>query len=70
MALISESLEVFMDLFNDKSLFKFYKLIEDYLEAIYFSDMIDYISFYTGGKNLEGFRMGFGDIISKNDRTI
>jgi hypothetical protein len=29
--------------------------------------MIDYISFYTGGKNLEGFRMGFGDIISKND---
>ena len=41
MALISESLEVFMDLFNDKSLFKFYKLIEDYLEAIYFSDMVN-----------------------------
>ena len=41
MALISESLEVFMDLFNNKSLFHYYKNIEDYLDAIYFSDMIN-----------------------------
>ena len=41
MALISESLEVFMELFNNKSLFHYYKDIEDYLDAIYFSDMIN-----------------------------
>lgn len=40
MALISESLEVFMELFNNKSLFHYYKNIEDYLDAIYFSDML------------------------------
>ena len=41
MALITESLEVFMELFNNKSLFHYYKNIEDYLDAIYYSDMID-----------------------------
>ena len=41
MALISESLEVFMELFNNKSLFHYYKDIEDYLDAIYFSDMLN-----------------------------
>ena len=41
MALISESLEVFMELFNNKSLFKYYKDIEDYLDAIYYSDMLN-----------------------------
>ena len=41
MALISESLEVFMELFNNKSLFNYYKEIEDYLDAIYFSDMLN-----------------------------
>ena len=41
MALISESLEVFMELFNNKSLFHYYKDVEDYLDAIYFSDMLN-----------------------------
>ena len=41
MALISESLEVFMELFNNKSLFRYYKNIENYLDAIYFSDMLN-----------------------------
>ena len=41
MALISESLEVFMELFNNKSLFNYYKEIEIYLDAIYFSDMLN-----------------------------
>lgn len=41
MALISESLEVFMELFDNKSLFHYYKDVEDYLDAIYFSDMLN-----------------------------
>ena len=30
-----------MELFNNKSLFKYYKDIEDYLDAIYYSDMLN-----------------------------
>ena len=49
MCLISESLEMFMELFNNKSLFQYYKCIENYLEAIYYSDMI---SSYVEGNNI------------------
>ena len=49
MCVISESLEVFMELFNNKSLFHYYKCIEVYLEAIYYSDMI---SAYVEGNNI------------------
>ena len=38
-----------MELFNEKSLFKFYKSIECYLEDIYYSDMI---SAYVEGNNI------------------
>ena len=41
MALISEDLGVFMELFNNKSLFHYYKDVEDYLDAIYYSDMLN-----------------------------
>ena len=49
MCLISESLEMFMELFNNKSLFQYYKYIENYLEAIYYSDMI---SSYVEGNTI------------------
>ena len=49
MCLLSESLEMFMELFNNKDLFKYYKLVEQYLEAIYYSDMI---SAYAEGNNV------------------
>ena len=49
MCLLSESLEVFMELFNNKNLFHYYKSIEDYLEAIYYSDMV---SMYVEGNNI------------------
>ena len=49
MCLISESLEMFMELFNNKSLFHYYKSVENYLEAIYYSDMI---SAYVEGNNI------------------
>ena len=49
MCLLSESLEMFMELFNNKDLFKYYKCIEQYLEAIYYSDMI---SMYAEGNNV------------------
>ena len=49
MCVISESLEEFMELFNNKSLFHYYKNIEAYLEAIYYSDMI---SAYVEGNNI------------------
>ena len=49
MCLISESLEMFMELFNNKSLFHYYKSVEDYLEAIYYSDMT---SVYVEGNNI------------------
>jgi hypothetical protein len=37
------------ELFNNKDLFKYYKLVEQYLEAIYYSDMI---SAYAEGNNV------------------
>ena len=49
MCLLSENLEMFMELFNNKSLFHYYKSIEKYLEAIYYSDMI---SMYVEGNNI------------------
>ena len=49
MCLLSESLEVFMELFNNKNLFHYYKSVEDYLEAIYYSDMV---SMYVEGNNI------------------
>ena len=49
MCLISESLEMFMELFNNKSLFHYYKSVENYLEAIYYSDMI---TAYVEGNNI------------------
>ena len=49
MCLITESLEMFMELFNNKSLFHYYKSIENYLEAIYYSDMV---SMYAEGNNV------------------
>ena len=49
MCLITESLEVFMELFNNKSLYHYYKAIEKYIEAIYYSDMI---SMYVEGNNI------------------
>lgn len=49
MCLLSESLEMFMELFNNKSLFHYYKSIEKYLEAIYYSDMI---GMYVEGNNI------------------
>ena len=30
--------------------------------GIYFTDMLDYVSFYTGGKDKDGIRIGFGEI--------
>lgn len=41
MCLLSESLEVFMELFDNKNLFPYYKQIENYLDAIYFSDQVN-----------------------------
>ena len=41
MCLLSESLEVFMELFDNKNLFPYYKQIESYLDAIYFSDQVN-----------------------------
>ena len=38
MCLLSENLQVFMELFDNKDLFHYYKNIENYLEAIYYSD--------------------------------
>ena len=38
MCLLSECQETFMELFNNKSLFPYYKEIEQYLEAIYYTD--------------------------------
>ena len=49
MCLLTESLEMFMELFNNKSLYHYYKSIERYLEAIYYSDMI---SMYVEGNNI------------------
>ena len=49
MCLLTESLEMFMELFNNKSLFHYYKSIERYLEAIYYSDMV---SMYAEGNNV------------------
>ena len=49
MCLITESLEMFMELFNNKSLFYYYKSIERYLEAIYYSDMV---GMYAEGNNV------------------
>ena len=49
MCVISENLDVFMELFNNKSLFHYYKSIEVYLETIYYSDMI---TAYVEGNNI------------------
>jgi hypothetical protein len=49
MCLLSENLEMFMELFNNKSLYQYYKSVERYLEAIYYSDMI---SMYVEGNNI------------------
>ena len=49
MCLLSEDLDMFMELFNNKSLYQYYKSIERYLEAIYYSDMI---SMYVEGNNI------------------
>ena len=38
MCLLSENVEVFMELFNNKTLFPYYKEVEPYLEVIYFTD--------------------------------
>ena len=38
MCLLSENQEVFMELFNNKNLFPYYKQIEQYLDIIYFTD--------------------------------
>ena len=35
--------------------------------GIYFSDIIDYVSFYRGGKDSDGGRINFGDIVPVND---
>ena len=38
MCLLSENQEVFMELFNNKNLFPYYKQVEEYLDIIYFTD--------------------------------
>ena len=38
-----------MELFNNKDLFKYYKIVENYIETIYYSDMI---SNYIEGNNV------------------
>ena len=38
MMILSENLEVFMELFNNKNLFPYYKQIEPFLDVIYFTD--------------------------------
>ena len=35
--------------------------------GIYFSDMLDYVSFYSGGKNYDSRRDNFGSILEVND---
>lgn len=38
MCLLSENKEVFMELFNNKNLFPYYKQVEEFLELIYYTD--------------------------------
>ena len=35
--------------------------------GIYFSDMLDYVSFYAGGKNFDDRRENFGSILPVNE---
>ena len=44
MCLISEDLDVFKDIFNNKNLYHYYKIVEPYLESIYYSDLINIIA--------------------------
>ena len=44
MCLISEDLDIFKDIFNNKNLYHYYKIVEPYLESIYYSDLINIIA--------------------------
>lgn len=42
MCLLSENLEYFMELFQNKNLFPYYKQIEQFLDVIYFTDQASF----------------------------
>ena len=44
MCLISEDLDVFVELFNNKNLLQYYKNVEPFIETIYYSDIINLLT--------------------------